>query len=570
MDNNKSVLDNLNKGFKELGIHKDTALNNISQATPVVVRQGSLPIDIKTKIEAALVREKELTDPNVIAAVRNRISEMAAERLKGISGHDELINLGDKIDSLTAYYRPSHVVSLQTLYEKRELGQDVKPYDGEDIQTPTTTKDNIDLWKLNVPASNEFKEKRERYVINSSRKIIQCQECHGNGSIPCTGCNSTGRIHCQACSGNGKSKCSRCENGRTKCFHCMGAGYSGSGANRRPCNYCQAKGYKPCTAPSCKDGFITCETCMGTGVITCDTCSGSTQETCPTCDGARKVVDFIYVDSIMTPFSSTVLVSNPTVALKLDGNELLLNDDRIAIDGSVLRNTPDVEITQKTIPGEVANYFDHVALKQAVGSIMKSIDSRERVCNQRLSIHRIDLIDINYSYLKKSYSMKLLGDNFGLLHTTGDPVQEVGTSYISLAKQAYEEKDYAKALELLANVLQISPGDQEAENLKKQTMANINGDYFLGGIVGGVLAAVGARLFWARSAPFWGDGWWDIAKVILLLLGGFFTGTVIAAIFYNKLAAKIKSGTARFFGSFILTTIIICAATVALYLYFNR
>jgi len=132
-----------------------------------------------------------------------------------------------------------------------------------------------------------------------------CAVCLGEGAVPCADCKGLGKRKemgvCLACNGQKKKTCPTCK-GTTlvNCKKCHGTGTirkSRSQPGRmfkkeyeEKCSVCGGDGKVTCTA--CRDGWLTCTKCKGTGQSDerrpCSTCGGKGSHPCDACDATGE------------------------------------------------------------------------------------------------------------------------------------------------------------------------------------------------------------------------------------------------------------------------------------------
>jgi len=108
-------------------------------------------------------------------------------------------------------------------------------------------------------------------------RYLRCSECSGTGSTSL-------KISCNKCSGQGKIKCDNCRDGYVVCVPCNGTGKQ------------RALVFFSATCPACQGkSRVQCTTCRGTQLVNCKQCTGSGQTSiskpCIGCAGKGKVED---------------------------------------------------------------------------------------------------------------------------------------------------------------------------------------------------------------------------------------------------------------------------------------
>lgn len=93
------------------------------------------------------------------------------------------------------------------------------------------------------------------------RKLLTCQQCHGQGSVICPHCQGRRQENCLACGGTGMNP--------------MHPGQT--------CSICNGT------------RFTTCRFCRGTGQLTCPTCNGRRGTPCPGCNGSGRIGEDIAI-----------------------------------------------------------------------------------------------------------------------------------------------------------------------------------------------------------------------------------------------------------------------------------
>src|SRR3989338_539717 len=343
MGDYNSIVEELKKAFKDIGIPEMSVADNETtpsadskpESTPACAKTDASSFDIE-KINDIIYFEKQVVEPERLNAIRASISKWS----NSIPNHN-LTNLGEKIQIVTVYDRPSYLITLKTQYETRELQKGLKSYTGEDIPSKSVTEDSIDIWAYEVPLSDGFADEKNSYNITGSAEVFECSNCDGQGTVVCNNCDGARIVTCPKCSGDGEIKCSECKgSGEIKCSECKGkgetrcpiwggcggTGYTGSGNNRRtcsfckghgsiPCNSCRKRGYKRCT--SCKNGFNVCRRCEGKRVVRCNKCNASGILTCSRCDGYKEIIKYLYFDDILKTGLTVNMIKHSEVPFKL-------------------------------------------------------------------------------------------------------------------------------------------------------------------------------------------------------------------------------------------------------------
>lgn len=175
-------------------------------------------------------------------------------------------------------------------------------------------------------------QEEDEWIEVEEEKTVECPECDGSrylkqtcsacggyasttsyttGTTPkaCSTCSGSGYIRCNKCNGHGTRTCPYCDMGTNRCLSCKGSGMLLIGNQMINCPACKGKGYQDCLLCTngrmdcdCKDGWMICESCWGSGkrgqesfsetkTIDCTSCNGSgqTQIVCPRCEGSGEI-----------------------------------------------------------------------------------------------------------------------------------------------------------------------------------------------------------------------------------------------------------------------------------------
>jgi hypothetical protein len=136
------------------------------------------------------------------------------------------------------------------------------------IDTKRALSFMVSLYSENKNLDEIVKFVKDNYIYmdmihydNLDKRLIECDECRGNGTEECDRCSGSGNEDCNECNGNGTITCSDCDG-------------SGEDSEGEPCYRCDGGGEINC--PDCDgNGSFTCSDCGGDGTLDCGYCNGS-------------------------------------------------------------------------------------------------------------------------------------------------------------------------------------------------------------------------------------------------------------------------------------------------------
>ena len=524
------------------------------------------------KLSEEIFEIKSVNDKQKIDNIRNILNEWSNK----IPNHD-IKDMGNKIEILEFYEKPSYIVSLETQYEKRILREGTVAYNGEEILQKTVNKANVKIWSYDSKPIFDFKEKKDKIKIENSQEIIECPDCIGKGEIKCNHCHGQGKTQCSRCLGAREISCQRCNGaGRIRCNVCGGTGElrdqrnnATSEANNylRPCNNCRG-GYNPCF---CSNGRVVCPNCNGVGMTICNTCRGSGWISCIKCSGKGRIVRYLYID---IDFWGDKFDKN--------FNFKELPEDIITGKPDVIYNDKGLECSLIKEPAyQVLNvFFDKLeendfiklnfdGMNTAINELINNIKTKNnsqnnnlgvfnedyKVIKQRLVINKIDIKHIKYKYDDRPYELWIYGNN-NKIYAPSNPIKEIEQFYFSKAKDLFEQKCYSDALDEIEKAYQMEPDLKEIKALRSKIKGNIGLQYLFGGIIGGVVSsAILNILYFAANLilPSLKKLSVDVGIKIALfsLIASFFTGIISIFIFNTK----ERFGEKRILKGFFVTAI---------------
>jgi hypothetical protein len=109
------------------------------------------------------------------------------------------------------WYKPAYYISLDTLFEKRNLIKDSRPYNKEEIPRQIFFKESdIDVWSFGIKPSDGFTNSSKRFVVTGSQTLSGCTVCKSDNYNICRLCLGKGKIECNSCEGKGYNSCHKC------------------------------------------------------------------------------------------------------------------------------------------------------------------------------------------------------------------------------------------------------------------------------------------------------------------------------------------------------------------------
>ena len=455
---------------------------------------------------------------------------------------------------------------------------------------------------------------------------VDCNTCGASGILKCFSCKGACIFKCYKCGGNGEIKCNSCYGkGEKECSGCGGKGYKGIGTSKWKCGSCGGRGYKPCTScrngwKNCNEcggkGEIRCRECAGKGEVGCKICKATGEITCSRCKGEGRIVQFLYLDNTFHPNQTVELVHSlePSII-----NSIITETEQSAekgkkdLRGYITKNNTNmvIDIEQPIISSDIFDAIQFSSARQKLSKLLAaSKDFKQlgdfgkdyRIIRRKITIYKYDITAVDYIYSGKKYSLFIHGTSAEKICAKTSPIHELIDTYFSTAQNLYENKEYSKALELvekmlsitpendkakelknqivvdayftpaqnlfknkkfsqaleaIEEVLKILPDNKEAGELKEKIIGSINADYIKGGTIGGLIAAMTFPL-----TQNWGDTWWNVLRVPLVLTIGCMTGLIVAWIFIEKASTKIKKSWKRVFYPFIVSVLTIITLVV--------
>lgn len=532
------------------------------------MREGDKFNEINEKI-ASIIIERPLVEPDKLNMVRARISQWS----NNIPFHD-LTDLGNKIEVLSVVETPSYIITLVTLYEKRELKKGEKPYRGGPIPPKLLNEENINIWSFQTPLPEDFEEKKESFVISTSQEVFECSTCNGKGEVFCSACGGMGWKTCAYCGGKGDVKCKNCDGrGEEECGRCGGSGQIEEGKDilDRPilknCSKCGGRGWIPCKY--CVNGYQRCAACGGKGEIRCEVCRGKGMVICKRCEGRGRVVKYLYFDDIFTPITNVKIINHLDLpeeiisgksahiyyikkeplkeAIKGDKKKSEIIDDFL-VKKAIEEQEGDIifEITQERIPENILETSTHIDVKRAVSHLISSskeiremgfIDKNYKIVKQKLTIKQINVLRVNYKYLDKTYSLWLYGKENELLFAPLSPISEVSDSYYVSAQELFKEKKYLQALDFIEKVILMNPKREDAQKLRKTIKRRIALQYIIGSVVGSGLIGLSGG-------------------IVGVLACGVIVGLPVGWLCFKIFSTKIRNSILRYLFSFIASIVL--------------
>ena len=425
--------------------------------------------------------------------------------INGIKSHN-FENLGDKIQILSVYYKPSYNVGLLTRFEKRILDLTQVPFNNQTIQEQTiTVLSQVKRWNYKLTRADKDIYKTQIWSIPGSQKVITCPECSGKKKVTCPDCNH-GKVVCYHCNGSGKFTCTSCNGkGYHTCNHCHGVGHTTSSRSKtrnkyssygemrtesyteytkHPCKHCSGKGSFPCETCN-KKGIVSCTVCHGKGKLICKTCGGSAKITCPTCAGAGQVLKYIQLEHSFEDIDQ----KNCKLYNSLKDNFPRLSELSKKSSGFKL-----LEENNKCFPDDYLSDYPYISeeynkLFNETAKIVQESNDSIIIDQQLLQVYEIPVYDISYSYKKKDYSLLVHGGNQHI-YAPLSPLSEFSDSVFKKAKSTFKMRQFSKSLELLEKCISMKQENitEEVFSLKEKAIKLIYRDYKVGSMLGLILS----------------------------------------------------------------------------------
>jgi|GEM_PF-4649520 len=570
--NDPNTFMNLQVALENLG-KNDGAIKQYSINYP----DGNIMLSPETNEKLkSLIYERDVTDEEKLNTIRQYISEWA----KSIPYHD-LNDFGDKINILLLCERPSYKIKVQTLYEKRELTEEHRPFVGKQIPPKIIDKNNVDIWSYgyNIQIDeDDFKEKADSGFIAESQEVHECFYCRGKGEDRCYNCGGSTRERCSRCSGTGEVRCSSCGgSGKHECRYCGGSGQreqyfydrrSSSGSTRLAhCNHCGGGGSIPCTY--CKNGYQNCDNCGGRAEVDCHVCDGSGILICSDCKGYGSLVSYLNINSIFKPkenndFIHHKMLPNPIIS----GNQLSIYNggDIISSEGISFEDPEEIlNIILKEIAPNILEPVPNENLRQILGQLLLNLkDNSEMgiinkdyiIFKQKLAISQICAIYLKYIYNQKDYDLWIYGKENNIF-APENPILEACQEHFLLAQNYFSSKDYSQSLDEINKVICMNPLKEDAKTLKNKIIHKIGIPYFIGGLAGAISIGGSLGTFLSTIMLHISMGKAAIYSYLINII----ISIVVGYLFYFKISVKIRDIMRRFFYPFGIT---ILASTIIL------
>jgi hypothetical protein len=281
----------------EFDAGQENSGSGVEQATPTVespafprvhevvpaepsIESGTPPNDHGSL--ATVVEPSVTLPPDQVADLRQQLTAYAASLLGAEA--EQFKEFGDTVSiaKVTSCY--VYRMSLDFVWEMRELVRRVKPFDGSPPETPAVTENGLDVWAYYIPSEStgEFPVPGSDTAISCYKcrgsGQVSCCECDGRGYIPCPTCKATKRLRCAACSGRGYTEKEELGGYRPEPCRCNGgiAWFIGG-----TCNECNGVGW--ISVKWFRTMRYSCTTCHGSGAITCQACNTNGALGCGQC-----------------------------------------------------------------------------------------------------------------------------------------------------------------------------------------------------------------------------------------------------------------------------------------------
>lgn len=203
------------------------------------------------------IYEKDASkDEQLIKDIRQKINNWG----NNIPHHD-FQNLGDKIEVLSLWYKPSYPIRFSSQFESRFKGEDYQPYNGDSIPTRKYySLDDLKSWDITLlPEVEQFAENESICYVQGSQYVENCHTCYGHGVVTCPKCKGHKKIKCPRCKGRGKNNCHNCGGaGENTCSSCGGSGSKYQECAKEEVGYIDTDG---------RAHYRTCSKCKGIGGV---------------------------------------------------------------------------------------------------------------------------------------------------------------------------------------------------------------------------------------------------------------------------------------------------------------
>ena len=486
--------------------------------------------------------EQKIDDSATIEKLRAKVSQWAAS-----IPHHDLIDLGSRMEIVSAFSRPAYYISLHSQYESRTLRQGQEP--STHISTPDLLKDSkVNVWTLPLQQFTQFKEFSEKYRIDDSVTSYGCPQCGGRLYLTCGSCGGLRTQLCHACGGHGKRRCSECDGGNKRCQRCHGSGQletqlsSAHNYQRvmQHCPQCAGRGSTRCSA--CINGLITCNGCGGLGNIPCPFCFGEGQVRCDGCLGCGTITSYLYTHHKydIRPGAKKIL--------PLTFCESFAKSFSAGFEKNLIQEAK--QLFEDIRSEWFANDFDSLRnnrLKQAAVELVQGAKTQEKqrspfkgshITQQKIKIFREDVACVEYRCYDKPYKVYVYGKS-GTVWAENSPIHDVEKSRIAKAEALFKEKKYSEAVELTRKAVAMAPSNKGHQEFLGRILKKIKKQYLWGGAIGGT---------------------------VTIPVAGTLLGVGVGNILNHVFADKVKTGKKRFFLSFSIT--VICDILIAAFVLF--
>ena len=449
------------------------------------------------------------------------LKQLITKWADGIEHHD-IKNFGNDVEIISAVGRSSYFVSLDFEYEKRLVKTGTYSYSGKNIFSKVVKlTNNNDLWSLNLPLVDKFENAIQKYGIKE--EVFSCNSCGGAGAVSCHNCGGRGQGRCDKCQGMGKIRCNRCGgNSRVSCSSCSGKGQT---YDYKRCSYCMGTGHQAC--PDCIQGAVSCPSCDGHGILVCSVCQGSGQLRCSQCQGTGQLAQCQYLQEEFIHQHAEEWVHSSGVSEDL--HKRIVSKSSESFDVGTL---DDVDIPLGLFDGLEDRDFG-VACKKALSQLRGIVDTIKencRILRQRITVKKVEVVEILYRYQGKEYQIWSFGTSG--MWASVSPISERRLYLFDVAKDKMNQKDFSTALETIDQVIVMAAGEgnhaKEYKEAKEKIESAIRGQYLIGGAVGGTIIPI-------------------LGTILGLLVG---------LIYWNVFGGKIRLNRQRFFYPFFVSLII--------------
>jgi len=434
------------------------------------------------------IYEKDVSyDEQLIAILRQKINEWG----NNIPHHD-FYNLGDQIEVLSLWYKPSYPIRFSSQFETRVKGKSFHPYKNESIpQRKYDSLNDFEAWDIDhLPEVNQFENNEGKFYVQGSQYVTQCHTCSGRGVVTCPKCKGQKKTICPNCRGTGRDTCEKCNGkGETVCKYCEGAGgfdrqyknSSGDWYTTRENCACNGRGAWTCNI--CKgNGKIDCNGCKGSGKVTCTKCKGKGVTQCQTCQGKRELLHYFYIHRKLGYTDYESCISHGDVYNHFpEYNENYQNykSEDIYVDNQQ-------SITKEDVP-DCEHLIEYV--NEYIVKARNDAGNWDYQHFQQLSISCINTWELKYRFNGKDYVMLFAGSNYEVVPGLS-PVSEVTCQQWNNAVSLTKKYSYLKAYNtlLVAAEMNVHELKEQVSTARKKILKKINDAYFFGSIAGMILS----------------------------------------------------------------------------------